>query len=45
MKIGYALNPESGRIISKSTAKYRKLVKLGLISDEEEPQKGQPVSG
>jgi hypothetical protein len=41
MKIGYALNPESGRIISKSTAKYRKLVKLGLISDEEEPQKGQ----
>jgi uncharacterized protein YbcC (UPF0753/DUF2309 family) len=35
MRDGYAINPESGRIISKSTSKYRKLVKLGLINNDE----------
>ena len=32
----YALNPRSGRLIKKSTALYRKLVKLGEIIDHEE---------
>jgi len=32
----YALNPRSGRLIKKSTALYRKLVKLGEIIEHEE---------
>ena len=32
----YALNPRSGRLIKKSTALYRKLVKLGEIIEDEE---------
>jgi hypothetical protein len=39
MKEGYVLNPESGRIISKTTAKYRQLVKLGVIAEEVEEVK------
>ena len=39
MKEGYVLNPESGRIISKTTAKYRRLVKLGVIAEEVEEVK------
>ena len=34
MKPGYALNPETNRIIKTSTAKYKKLVKLGIIVPE-----------
>jgi predicted nucleic acid-binding protein len=37
MQNGYALNPQTNRIIKKSTAMYRKLVKLGVISDVIEP--------
>jgi hypothetical protein len=40
MKEGHCLNPQTGRIIKKSTAQYRKLVKLGLI--EEEPPNATP---
>lgn len=38
MKEGHALNPQTGRIIKKSTAQYRKLVKLGLIVEQDEPE-------
>ena len=34
MKEGFVLNPQTGRIISKSTSKYRRLVKLGLIDEK-----------
>ena len=34
MQKGYALNPETNRIIKTSTAKYKKLVKLGIIVPE-----------
>ena len=34
MQKGYALNPETNRIIKTSTAKYKKLVKLGIIIPE-----------
>ena len=46
MKEGYVLNPQTNRIISTKTAKYKKLVKLGLIVEDkpkvekvEKPQK------
>jgi len=35
MKEGYCMNPETNRIISKKTAKYKRLVKLGLIVEDE----------
>ena len=35
MKEGYVMNPETNRIISKKTAKYKRLVKLGLIVEDE----------
>lgn len=35
MTIGYALNPQTGRIISKTTSKYKRLVKLGVIVEDE----------
>jgi hypothetical protein len=34
MQEGYALNPQTNRIIKTSTAKYKKLVKLGIIVPE-----------
>jgi hypothetical protein len=39
MKEGYALNPETGRIISKTTSKYKKMVKMGLIVENDEKVK------
>ena len=42
MKEGYVLNPESGRIISKKTAKYRRLVKLGVIAEDESKEIEKP---
>jgi hypothetical protein len=35
MKSGFCINPQTGRIINKKTAKYRRLVKLGEIVEEE----------
>ena len=35
MKEGYAINPQTSRIIKKSTAKYKRLLKLGLIVENE----------
>jgi hypothetical protein len=40
MKEGYVLNPQTSRIIKRTTAQCRKLVKLGLI--DEEPPKPVP---
>lgn len=42
MKEGYAINPETGRIISKTTAKYKKLVKLGKIDENEQKEQKEP---
>ena len=50
MKKGYAINPQTSRIIKKSTAKYKRLLKLGLIVENEptpetkvEPEKIEPT--
>ncbi len=43
MKNGYSMNPQTGRIIKKTTAKYKKLVKLGLIKEEEPTEAQQPI--
>lgn len=42
MKEGYAINPDTGRIISKTTAKYKKLVKLGKIDENEQKEQKEP---
>jgi hypothetical protein len=43
MKSGYAMNPQTGRIISKTTAKYKKMVKQGLIIENDDIQKVEKV--
>jgi hypothetical protein len=43
MKKGFILNPQTNRVISTSTAQYRKLVKLGVIIEETEPQEVEKV--
>jgi hypothetical protein len=45
MQKGFAMNPITNRIISKTTAKYRKLVKQGIIIEDIdviEPPKVEP---